>query len=117
MSPALRDFLNRPAASPRPSAFFIHPSAFAPVWLCTGARYSGAGLSTLRSTVTEDGSTRQRSRRVCWPARRLQPRHYPRAWEGGVAIKVNERGSERGGSTIAWFTSFAGETVQALVEP
>jgi hypothetical protein len=36
MSPALRDFLNRPAALLRPSAFFIHPSAFAPVWLWSG---------------------------------------------------------------------------------
>jgi hypothetical protein len=33
------------------------------------------------------------------------------------AMKVKERGSERGGWTIALFTSFSGETVQAMVEP
>ena len=48
-----------------------------------------------RSRVTQ--STRQRGRRVCWPgapARRLQPRHCPRAWAGGVAMKVKERGGD-----------------------
>jgi hypothetical protein len=32
-------------------------------------------------------------------------------------MKVKERGSERRGSTTAWFTSFSGETVQAMLEP
>ena len=44
-----------------------------------------------------------------------QPRHCPRAWEGGVAMKV--KGFGKGRATIAWFTSFSGETVQAMVEP
>ena len=32
-------------------------------------------------------------------------------------MKVKETDSERGRSTMAWFTSFSGETVQAMVEP
>ena len=32
-------------------------------------------------------------------------------------MKVRERCSEGGASTLAWFTCFSGETVQAMVEP
>jgi hypothetical protein len=32
-------------------------------------------------------------------------------------MKVRETDSERGRSTTAWFTSFSGEMVQAMIEP
>ena len=63
-----------------PSAVPVHPPH---------SRYGGL--------ATKDGSTRQRCRRVCSPARPLQPRPCPRAWAGGVAMKMKQRGSEKGG--------------------
>ena len=50
------------------------------------------------------------------PPRRLQPRHCPRAWEGGVAMKMKQRGSERG-ATLAWFTSFLERVLEKHFSP
>jgi len=83
----------------------------------TPAKQKAWAVSRLHRRPRVTQSARQRSRRVCWAARRLSPRHCPRPWEGDVAMKVRERDSERGRSTTAWFTSFSGETVQARVEP